>query len=388
MVTNGIILIAFLLFPALVIWLVSKFSFLNKIGIVLICYIAGIIVGNIGILPTSFREVQSLMQDVSVALALPLLLFSLDVKGWLKMAKSGMLAMLLAVISIVLITFILHLTIGASLPDGWKLAGMSSALYTGGTPNLAAMKTALQVDNDLYILFNTYDTVFSLLYIFFMSSLAKVFFQKVFKLRPYQVPSEEEQVNASDISDETVAAYKKFLNPSILKGLLAAMLLSCVMLGIAFLISGFFPAESTSVVVILIITSLGIAASFAKPVRKIKYTFHLGMYIIYVFCFAVATMTNLDALVNINWKILIYILVAIFGSMLLHALLCKICKIDSDTMIITSVSAICSPPFVPGVASGIKNKYVLISGLVTGIIGYAIGNYLGIGTAVVYKSWF
>jgi uncharacterized membrane protein len=40
---------------------------------------------------------------------------------------------------------------------------------------------------------------------------------------------------------------------------------------------------------------------------------------------------------------------------------------------------------VPVVVSGLKNKDVLISGLITGIIGYAIGNYLGIGVAMLYR---
>jgi uncharacterized membrane protein len=37
-----------------------------------------------------------------------------------------------------------------------------------------------------------------------------------------------------------------------------------------------------------------------------------------------------------------------------------------------------SPPFVPVVAHALKNKYIIISGLIIGIIGYAIGNYLGV----------
>ena len=42
---------------------------------------------------------------------------------------------------------------------------------------------------------------------------------------------------------------------------------------------------------------------------------------------------------------------------------------------------------MPVVVSKLKNKEILISGLVTGIIGYAIGNYLGIGIAMLFKSF-
>ena len=368
--------------------MVSKNKILKNIGIVLICYLTGMIVGNLGILPEGFSDIQVVMQDVSVVLALPLLLFSLNVKLWFKIAKSGLLAMLLAVISIVVTVFILHFTVGAGMQDNWKMAGMASAIYTGGTPNLAAMKTALQVDNNVFIIFHTYDTVFSLLYIFFMCSLARAFFQKVFRLRKYAATDIESNMDGSEISDESIETYSKLLKPSIIPGLLLALLLSAVFLGLAFLLSGLFAKDTQTSIIILTITTLGIAASFVKPVRKIKYTFQLGMYIIYVFCFTVASITNFRVLINIDWDLLIYVGVAIFGSLLIHALLCKLCKIDADIFIITSVSAICSPPFVPVVSGALKNKNILISGLVTGIIGYAIGNYLGITIASLFRALF
>ena len=72
--------------------------------------------------------------------------------------------------------------------------------------------------------------------------------------------------------------------------------------------------------------------------------------------------------------------------MLLHALLCKFAKVDSDTMIVTSVSAICSPPFVPVAAAALNNNAVLVLGLTTGIIGYAVGNYLGIFMHIILEN--
>lgn len=382
---NVFIILAFILFPALVIWLSTKITVLQKIGLVLICYLTGMLVGNIGILPASFVQAQSTMQDVSVALALPLLLFSLDVKRWLRISKSGLLCMLLAVVAITITTFTLQLTLASGTKNGWQLGGMAAAVYTGGTPNVAAIKTALNVNNDTYILFNTYDTVFSLIYIFFMASVARAFFQRVFKLRPYKPFANQDNVRTADISDESIETYGKLLKPSIFKGLLIAFLLSAVILAAAYAAGGLFPADFSTAATILLITSLGIAASFFKPVRGIKHTFQFGMYIIYVFCFTVASMTRFDVLIHIDWTVFLYVAISIFGSMLIHALLSKLFKIDSDTMIITSVSAVCSPPFVPVVVSGLKNRDVLISGLITGIIGYAIGNYLGIGIATLYR---
>jgi uncharacterized membrane protein len=59
-------------------------------------------------------------------------------------------------------------------------------------------------------------------------------------------------------------------------------------------------------------------------------------------------------------------------------ILSALLRVDADTTIITSIAAVYSPPFVPAVAAALKNKDVIVSGLATGIIGYAVGNYLGI----------
>lgn len=70
----------------------------------------------------------------------------------------------------------------------------------------------------------------------------------------------------------------------------------------------------------------------------------------------------------------------------LPLLLSAIFRIDVDTVIITSVAAICSPPFVPMVAGALKNREIIVSGLTAGIIGYAVGNYLGVFCAYLFKS--
>jgi uncharacterized membrane protein len=47
-------------------------------------------------------------------------------------------------------------------------------------------------------------------------------------------------------------------------------------------------------------------------------------------------------------------------------------------MVISSVAFINSPPFVPMVAMVMKNRKSLITGLAAGVVGYALGNHLGV----------
>lgn len=137
-------------------------------------------------------------------------------------------------------------------------------------------------------------------------------------------------------------------------------------------------------ILILTLTTLAIAASFLKGVRKMQKSYDAGMYLVLVFSIVVASMVDIRAIdFMAQTTYLLYITVAIFGSLIMQVLLARIFKIDSDTTIITSVALINSPLFVPMVADAMKNKRVIITGITVGVVGYAVGNYLGAAVAKV-----
>ena len=113
--------------PALMIFLAYRFAPVRAIGTVVLCYLAGMLVGNIGLFPKSVEPLQSTLSNLTVALALPLLLFSIDVKKWFKVAGKGMLAMLLAMIAIVTVAFSAYLVIHRSDTAAWQLVCQTPA---------------------------------------------------------------------------------------------------------------------------------------------------------------------------------------------------------------------------------------------------------------------
>jgi uncharacterized membrane protein len=374
--------IFYLFFPAIVIYLCLRFEVVNKIGAVFVCYVVGAILGNSWGLPQGSAAVQDTLSSASVAIALPLLLFSMDVRAWLKTAGKAILSMTGATIIIVAVAGFGSVIIADYVKDSWKIAGLAISVYTGGTPNMAAIKTALNVDATTYIIMHTYDTLISLVYIIFCITIA----QKV--LNRFLPPFErvKDMISGKETGEtEDINSYQGMFKAPIIKQLMKALVVSFLILGTALGASGLFPKAYSTAITILMITSLGIGASFITRIRQIDKTYQLGMYFILIFCLVVGSMANIKDLIHINWILLFYISFCIFGTFILHAIFCKIFKIDTDTFIITSISAICSPPFVPVVAQALKNKQIILSGLTTGIIGYAIGNYLGISFAYIFK---
>ena len=376
-IINWIILIAaFCLIPAGVLWLCRRFSFLGKIGPVLILYFIGIVIGNIGLMPGQLPAVQELMSNAMVPLAIPLMLFSCTFK--LSGARSQILALVTGMISVAVAVVAGFLIFGDSIPEGNKVGGMLVGVYTGGTINLAALKTMLGVSDETYIMINSYDILVSFLYLTFLLTIGIKLFRKFLPNEKKSFSEKDEAEIQAEIGKEAENPYKGLFTRSGMAQAGKLLGLTVLIVGISAGIALLLPSGLFMTVFILLLTTFGIASSFIKPVRKMKYSYDMGMYFIYIFCIAVASMADLSKLdLAGGISLLGYLLTAVFGSLLLQVIFAKIFRIDSDMMVISSVTYINSPPFVPMMAAAMKNKDVLIPGLTIGVIGYAAGNYLG-----------
>ena len=73
-ILNCIILcIIFCTAPAGVLWICKKVPFFGKIGPVLLLYILGVILGNIGIRPEGMSSLQDILSSAMVPLAIPMI---------------------------------------------------------------------------------------------------------------------------------------------------------------------------------------------------------------------------------------------------------------------------------------------------------------------------
>jgi uncharacterized membrane protein len=165
--------------------------------------------------------------------------------------------------------------------------------------------------------------------------------------------------------------------------LLYTLAIVAVSAGVALLM----PEGWFMVVFILLLTTLGVACSFMPKVRALDLSYDVGMYLIYIFSIAMASMadfSNLNLADGLNQ--IFFLTITVFGSLLLHALFCRIMRVDADSMTVSSVSFINSPPFVPMMVAVLKNRDALIVGLGAGIVGYALGNHFGVLMASLLEN--
>ena len=375
----GTILLAlvFVLAPAGVMWLCRKVSWLGKIGPVLILYILGVIIGNLIHVPHQ-AQLQDILSSAAVPLAIPLMLFTCTFRK--SETRSQLLALITGLVAVITAVIAGYFIFGKNITDAPKIGGMLTGVYTGGTINLAALKTMLGVPEETFILMNSYDMLISFLFLTFLLSFGIKWFRKILPNETNATPDESPSPVTQEIATQETeqARYRRLFTKAGLKDAGFLLLIDILIIGISAGLAVLAGDGWFMTVLILMLTTLGIAASFWKPVKKRQGGYEIGMYLIYIFSIVVASMADVTALdLKGGAALLGYLSFVIFGSLLLQVILARIFRIDADTMMISSVTYICSPPFVPMMATAMKNPRIIAAGLAIGVVGYAAGNYLG-----------
>lgn len=373
-----------LLFPILVLEVVKRNKLAGMVGPVILCYALGLIVGNLPDSPVDTKLSQD-VAEACVPLAISLMLLSTRFMAWLKYAKQTAKSFTLAVVSVLTASFSVSAYFylqDLGVENVWKLSGMMVGVYTGGTPNLAAIGTALGISNEVFIVLNACDLMLSAMYLVLLLSVA----QKIaLKFLPSFVPREKHD------RDETFhyqRVERMATKRTIARSWSLAFLLSTTILALSIGFSILLDGKITAPSVILAVTTLSIGASFIKRVRFLPRTYEFGEYFLLVFCMGIGSISNYTEMLQASPNVLLYVTCVFTGTLALHFLLSWIFKVDADTTLITSVAGIFGPAFIGPVASVLKNKDIVVSGLTTGLVGYAIANYLGLGMAELFHIVF
>lgn len=368
-----ILLIIFVLAPSGVLWLCRHVKFCGKVGPILLLYIIGFIIGNLPFINEGTMAMKDTITSVMIPLAIPMLLFACSfdfsiLKGSAKVLILGLIAAIIAVVGG-------YFIFGIHIHEGDKVAALLMGCETGGTINMASLQQMLGVSNETYVLLNTYDMIVCFIYLIFLMSFGIKFSRKIMPFDKSKI-----DINTSiKVEDEsTHNPYSDFFSKKWMNQLWKIMIAVVLCVVLAFLLTKAFPKGWFMPVFILGITTFAIIASFFKPIKKLDKSYDTGMYLIYIFSITVASMADLR---NIHLaeelNVLGFLFFIIFGSLFLLWILGAIFKVDADLTVVASVALVNSPPFVPMIVSAQKNKSMLIPGITIGLVGFAVGNYLG-----------
>ncbi len=383
LVWNVLIVIIIALVPRLMTVLCDRVRFFGMLGPVFLCYAAGFLCSLV-IPDTSLAMTLS---EVLVPIAIPLILFSADLMSVKRLAKPTIRSFVLVVVAVFCVSVIAYALFRQAIPEAYKFSGMLIGLYTGGTPNLMAIGVALGVSDTNIVLANASDVVVGGVYFLLLISVMPRLCRRF--LRPFVLlPDGSSENGGAQLSERMQTRFVPAKEPFSIRSILRRV--PIVLLGVACLAAAaglalLFTGELNVAIVMLVVTTLGIALSFVKRVREAPGSYSAGQYLILMFSVGIGLSFDFSILKRDSLLLFAMFATAQFGAILLHLLLCRFAKIDSDTALITSTAGIYGPAFIVPTAKAMGNEAVILPGLICGIFGYAIGNYLGIGTALLLR---
>lgn len=380
-------LILAILIPILIIKYRNN-KIINSVGVIGISYLGGFLYaiiiwllteGNIISPPSS--SIIEVVSYFAVALSIPLLLFSNDIKLVLKLSKKVLFAFLIFLISVLFVITGLYLVFTKNIPEGNILSGMALALYTGGTPNLNAVAYVFGINNDLILSANMSDIIFGGIFYAFLIFYSKPFVDKFLKRNKKRVDLINEDIYSEHLKSNKI----NFKNKKMYKNIGLSLLIIILSIIVGYFIwnaKGKIDGTLTNYLVPALMigaTIGGIIFSFFDSVRKVEENYILGQYFACIFSFTIASMISFSNIGIISFKIFIMFSLITLLSFLIYMVFCKIFNINSDIMITTATAGIYGPAFIPSVTHSIKADYMLPTGLILGALGYSIATFIGIG---------
>ncbi len=377
-----ILVILFCVFaPLFILWLTYKSKALNKVGSIIIAYVIGCLLGLTGLIPDTdeMHAAQTAVATYAIPFAIPLLLFSSDIKAWARLAPAFIKSTVFGIAGCAIAITIGFLCCGSDAPSLYaNVGGMLTGLYTGGNANLASLKLALGVDDSTYILVSAYSTLMSAVYLFFVIIVGK---RVLLLIMPDFKDDKDVSDGKTTMANHDHELFLGLFRRDNLKDLGIALALTIVIIAASYGIAALVPKDSFQSVFILVISTLSILASLNHKVRSLKRTFEAGTYFILIFSLAVASQVSLRTLTQVDSGIFLFTTIATLGALLFHVLISALFRIDTDTTLTTSISLICSPPFAPVIGSALHNRAVIGPGIAVGLFGYAAGTYIGFAIA-------
>jgi len=364
------------------VWLDAHYSWARKISpVVLILFLAGLL-SNVGFV-TDRSTFYDGLASFTVPFAVCLILFTVNL-GDLKRTGGPLLAAFaIACIGTIIGVLSAGLLVNSQLArvlgdETWKLAGPFTGTYTGGSLNFFALWDGLEIGNpDLFAAANAVDNL-TLFPLFAMWVLIPGWLGRYFPVG--------ERWGTIDAIDE--AGREPEAPPELrILDLIALAFAALAIIVVSDLIktrwiAGFMPSFPT----ILIVTTLALALAQFRFIGRLQGAFELGNLSFYLFFCAVGAMINVKMAIVLSPILFIYVMIMVVVHLVSVYGIGRLLRLDIRVLTIASAAAKTGPPSVVALANVHGWKTLVLPGVAMGLLGYAVGNYLGFGAAYLMKA--
>ncbi|EGT5270727.1 DUF819 family protein [Clostridioides difficile] len=356
----------------------QRYKAIKSLGPALTIIIMGIILSNLKVVPVS-TELYGTISTYAIPVSMTIMLMSVDLKEMTKLSREALIAIFVAVLTVSIMAFLFGLVFAEKISEGWKVAGMFVGTYTGGSANLTAIGTGLNVSRQTLAAANAADYVIGVPTLIFMFALPAILknSKKFKKLWPYHV----EESELEDCQNEEFMESKEWS----IKDIAWMLAIGFVVTEVSTILAGYFNSSFSSAARILLVTTISIIIAQLKPVKKLKGNLDLGLFVALFFLCTIGFSVDIKEFLGSTFTITLYCFSIIFASFVFHLGITRLLKIKYQYVILSIVGAIADGPTSALVAASAKWNSLVSVAVVMGVIGGVLGNYAGISVAYAIK---
>ena len=137
---------------------------------------------------------------------------------------------------------------------------------------------------------------------------------------------------------------------------------------------------------ILILTTLALILAQFRFIGRLQGAFELGNLSFYLFFCAVGAMINVKMAIVLSPILFIYVMIMVVVHLVSVYGIGRLFRLDIRVLTIASAAAKTGPPSVVALANVHGWKHLVLPGVAMGLLGYAVGNYLGFAAAYAMKA--
>jgi uncharacterized membrane protein len=350
---------------------------LSRLGASLLTLVLGALVSNAGLVPAASPVYDAIAGPVT-SLAIAWLLLSVNLGDVKKAGPKMVGAFALAMFGIILGSFVGALAFSGALGENtWKIAGVFTGTYTGGSVNFVAVGRGVELPDALWGGVTAADALTTGIW------MAATLTLPVWLGRFYPpVPAELTRLEAG--AEKSAEANHPFFAPAALSALdLSVLVAAGLLLLLAAELTGrLVPAVPS----ILWLTTYALILGHTRWFHRAEGALQLGTMVLHLFFVVIGIWSRVSEIAAVGVTVFLFTLVVVG----VHGLVLygggRLFRWDVATLSVASQASVGGPASALALAVAREWPGLVLPGIIMGLVGYAAGTYLGFGVAYLVRG--
>jgi len=322
-------------------WLDHRFRWASRLGASLLAIVFGALLSNLGLVPVESPVYDAVTGPVT-SLAIVWLLLAVHVSDLRRAGPRMLAAFGLALAGTAVGALVGGLVLGGALGDaGWRLSGTLMGTYSGGSLNFVGVGRALELPESLFAGAAAADNLTTAVW------LAACLAAPALLGRWYAPPPSD----AADGDDAEEHEHPFFAEASL---------------------------SVLRVALLVWLTTFALAAGHLGPLAKTEGAMQLGNYALHLFFVVIGVFSRVSEILEVGLVVLALTLVVVGVHGLVVFGVGRLLRLDLGVLTVASQAAVGGPSTALAVAVAHEWRVLVLPGIAVGLLGYAVGNYLGV----------